>query len=71
MKEIVSRRVMDELEASGYQPRLHPPAEEGGPFEVMLPGDGFDLNDIKAVVRVAQMTGAGLKLDDKGRITFS
>ena len=70
MKEIVSRRVMDELEASGYEPRLHPPAEEGGPFEITLPGAGFDLNDFKAVARLAGMTGVGLKLDDKGRITL-
>ena len=40
VREDVSRRVMDELSASGYEPRLHPPEEEDGAFQVSVAGDG-------------------------------
>jgi hypothetical protein len=69
MNEIVSQRVMEELEASGYEPRLHP-RDDGGPFEVTLSGQGFGLGDLKAMVRMAEATGTTLSLDDRGRFTL-
>jgi hypothetical protein len=69
MNEIVSERVMEELEASGYEPRLHP-RDEGSPFEITLPGHGFELGDLKAMVRMAEATGTTLSLDDRGWFTL-
>jgi hypothetical protein len=71
MNEIVSRRVLEELEASGYEPRLHRPRHAGGPFEITLPGHGFDAADLKAMVQMADTTGTSLVLDDRGWITLS
>jgi hypothetical protein len=70
VNEAVSRRVLDELEASGYEPRLHPPADEHGVFEIKLPGAGFDIDDFKSMVRVAEAEGLGMRLDDRGSITL-
>jgi hypothetical protein len=69
LNEIVSRRVMDELEATGYEPRLHRP-DTDGPFEVVVPGHGFDIGDLKAMVQMAEATGTSLALDERGRITL-
>lgn len=69
MNERVSERVMEELEANGYEPRLHP-RKEDGPFEITLPGSGFDLADMKAMVKMAEMTGTTLTLDDRGWFTL-
>jgi hypothetical protein len=69
VNEHVSERVMEELEASGYEPRLHSRAE-GGPFEITLPGQGFGLGDLKAMVRMAEMTGTTLTIDDRGWFTL-
>jgi hypothetical protein len=71
MNEAVSRRVMDELEASGYEPRLHAPPDEHGAFEIKLPGAGFDIDDLKSVVNMAEGLGLGMRLDDRGWITLS
>jgi len=38
VREEVARRVMYELEAKGYEPRLHEPEEVGGIFSLSLPG---------------------------------
>jgi hypothetical protein len=70
MKEPLSRRVMDELEASGYEPRLHEPTDGDGAFEISLPGAGFDVGDFKAMVGMAERLGVGLSLDDRGWITL-
>jgi hypothetical protein len=69
VNEHVSERVMEELEASGYEPRLHARGERG-PFSITLPGEGFDLGDLKAMVRMAEMTGTTLTIDDRGWFTL-
>jgi hypothetical protein len=71
MQEDVARKVFDELEASGYQPKLHDPEVEGGLFAISLPGAGFELDDIKTKARISEDLGLGLKLADDGRITLS
>ena len=43
MREDVARRVYAELEANGYEPRLHEPEDEGGLFSISLPGKGITL----------------------------
>jgi hypothetical protein len=59
MREDIARRVMTELEANGYEPRLHEPEEEGGLFEISLPGHGFDLGDLKAMAKSVKTSGSG------------
>jgi hypothetical protein len=71
MRETLSRRVMEELEANGYEPRLHEPEADDGVFEISLPGAGFRLEDFKTMARISEDFGVGLKLDDRGRITLS
>jgi hypothetical protein len=62
--------VRDELEANGYEPRLHAPHAEDGLFEIRLQGNGFDLDDLKTLVRIGEDFGVGVKLDDEGWITL-
>jgi hypothetical protein len=71
MREDVARRVYAELEANGYEPRLHEPEDEGGLFSISLPGKGFDLGDFKTMARISEDFGIGLHLGDDGRITLS
>lgn len=70
MLEHAADRVFKELEGDGYEPRLHEPKDEGGPFEIRLRGDNFDLDAFKAMVRVGEQFGLGLKLDENGWITL-
>jgi hypothetical protein len=71
MQEAVARKVFDELGANGYSPKMHEPEQEGGLFEISLPGAGFDLADFKTMARISEDFGVGLKLADDGRITLS
>jgi hypothetical protein len=69
--EDVSKRVLEELEANGYEPRLHPPSDPSGTFTISLPSHGFGLGDLRTMVRISEDAGVGLKMDDRGRITLS
>jgi hypothetical protein len=71
MQEAVARKVMDELEASGYQPKMHAPEDEGGLFQISLPVSGFDIDDFKTMGSLTKTFGLGLKMADDGRITLS
>jgi hypothetical protein len=71
MEEAVARSVFDELHANGYQPKLHEPAQEGGLFQVSLPGSGFELDDFRTMAKMSEDFGLALKLADDGRITLS
>jgi hypothetical protein len=71
MREDVSRRVFDELEANGYSPKLHEPEGGDGLFQVSLPGKGFGLEDFKTMARISEDFGVGLSLGDDGRITLA
>jgi hypothetical protein len=66
----VSDRVYEELKGEGYEARIHEPKDEGGPFEITLRGEDFDLDDLKSMVRVAEDFGLGLRLGADGSITF-
>jgi hypothetical protein len=70
MREDVARRVYEELEANGYSPKLHEPAE-GGLFEISLPGHGFDVGDFRTMAKISEDFGLALKLGDDARITLS
>lgn len=69
--EVLSRRVMDELVADGYEPRLHGPRSHDGMFEIAIPGHGFDVDDLRTMVKMSELTGASLGLDEHGWITLS
>jgi hypothetical protein len=71
MREDVSKRVIDELEANGYSPKLHEPEHDDGLFQISLPGAGFDIDDFKNMARIGEEFGIGLHLGDDGRITLS
>jgi hypothetical protein len=71
MREDVSRRVYQELEANGYAPKLHEPEGDDGLFRISLPGAGFDLDDFKTMARIGEDFGIGLSLADDGRITLA
>lgn len=66
MKEVLARRVLDELSANGYNPRFHEPENADGAFSVSIDGAGFDIDDFKTLVRIGEDLGLGLKLDDSG-----
>jgi hypothetical protein len=68
--EEVADRVFKELEADGYEPRLHPVKDEPGLVEIRLRGHDYDLDDLKAMVRAAETFGVGLKLDANGWLTL-
>lgn len=71
MQEAVARKVFDELEANGYQPKLHAPEQEGALFQISLPGKGFDLDDFRTMAKISEDFGIGLSLGDDGRITLA
>jgi hypothetical protein len=62
----VADRVFKELTEAGYDPKLHEPKQDGGPFEITLRGHAFDIDDFKTMVRIAEDFGVGLGLDDNG-----
>ncbi len=70
MREEVARRVMNELEGNGYEPRLHEPEQEDGPFSISLHGHDFELGDFKTMTRVAEDFGLAMGMTDDGRITL-
>jgi hypothetical protein len=47
---------------------MHAPEAEGGPFQVSLPGSGFDLDDFKTMAKISEEFGLGPKLADDGRM---
>jgi hypothetical protein len=70
MLEEVADRVFKELEADGYEPRMHEPADEPGIVEIRLRGHDYDIDDLKTMVRTAETFGLGLKLDSNGWLTL-
>ena len=64
----VADRVFKELQGEGYEPRMHEPKEDGGPFSITLRGNEFDIDDFKTMVRIAEDFGVPLGLDENGWI---
>jgi len=69
MLEPVANRVFKELEADGYEPRLHA-HEDDSTFDIRLRGHNYDLDDLRAMIRTAEEFGLGLKLDENGWLTL-
>jgi hypothetical protein len=59
MKEVLARRVLDELSAGGYNPRPHEPEDKDDAFSVSIDGAGFDIDDFKTLVRSARTSASG------------
>jgi hypothetical protein len=70
MLEDVADRVFRELEAAGYEPRLHGHDDGSGLFDIRLRGHNYDINDLRAMIRTAEEFGVGLKLDENGWLTL-
>lgn len=54
----VADSVLKELGADGYERRLHGYADAGGPFEIRLRGQSFDIDDVETMVRVAETSAS-------------
>jgi hypothetical protein len=67
----VADKVQQELEASGYAPRMHERDDGEGLFEISIPGHGFDLEDFKTLARISEDFGVGLRLGDDASITLA
>jgi hypothetical protein len=68
--EELADRVFKELEADGYEPRMHTSDGEPGVIEIRLRGHDYDIDDLKTMVRTAETFGVGLKLDSNGWLTL-
>jgi hypothetical protein len=69
MLEPVANKVFKELEADGYEPRLHA-HDDAAAFDIRLRGHNYDIDDLRAMIRTAEEFGLGLKLDENGWLTL-
>jgi hypothetical protein len=70
MLEQVADRIFKELEADGYEPRLHAHEDGSGLYDIRLRGHNYDIDDLRAMIRTAETFGLGLKLDENGWLTL-
>ena len=63
MKEVLVRRVLDELSRTATA-RSSTSLRSDDAFSVSIDGAGFDIDDFKTLVRIGEDLGVGLKLDD-------